>query len=298
MNSNETRTLWISIGAALLAVFLLYSHSQETKKEYINKYGNVKTIVVAAEDIAEMQTINETMLEVKERPTEFIDPSAISSPEDAVGQVAGAPIKKGEQILSNKLLAPGPNTGIALQVAPQKRAIAIPVDEIRAVSKLIRPGDRIDLMAVLETGSGNAKVREAKTILQDVAVLATGENVVNDIPRLYDGDTDPKHPSWVRLKGDTKYTTISVEVTPEEAQNLAFILATAPGSLYMSLRNPNDKYLPPTRITTMETVLGKPDLASINDSLRRPAEVRPVATPAPTPVPRVAPKPKSRWRPL
>ena len=43
MNPNETRTLWISIGAAIFAIFLLYSWSQEQKQQMRavwNRYRN------------------------------------------------------------------------------------------------------------------------------------------------------------------------------------------------------------------------------------------------------------------
>ena len=75
------------------------------------------------------------MVTQEERPVDFIQPGAIDNPDDAVGLVAAAPIKKGEQILMTKLLTPGPNTGLSLQVAPDKRAVAIPVDQVRGVWK-------------------------------------------------------------------------------------------------------------------------------------------------------------------
>ncbi len=143
--NNESRTLWISIGAGLFAAFLLYSYSQEKKADYDKKFGTMKAVVVAAKNIEEMRTIDDTMLEVVQRPGDFIEPGALQDKELAVGQVAGKAIKKGEQILDSKLLLPGPETGISLQVAPSKRAVTLPVDEVRGVAKLIRPGDRVDI---------------------------------------------------------------------------------------------------------------------------------------------------------
>ena len=108
MNSNETRTLWISIGAALLAVFLLYSYIQEKSASLTKKFGAKRRVVIAKEEIKEMQTIDETMLEIVEKPMDFVEPSAVSDPELAVGQVALAPINKNEQILENKIREPRP----------------------------------------------------------------------------------------------------------------------------------------------------------------------------------------------
>src|SRR4051812_4813619 len=96
---NQTRTLWISVGAALFAIFLLYSWSQEQKTMMAKKFGSTKRVVVASQDIAEMETVDESKLEYIEQPVDFIQPEAITEPEGAVGQVAAVPIKKGEQIL-------------------------------------------------------------------------------------------------------------------------------------------------------------------------------------------------------
>ena len=272
MNQNETKTLWISVGAGLFAVFLLYSYSQEKKAEYDKKYGLRKSIVIAKSDIAAMQTIDDTMLDIVEKPVDFIEPEAIIDPQEAVGQVAAIAIKKDEQVLSTKLLTPGPDTGIALQIAPTRRAVTIPVDEIRGVAKLIRPGDHIDIIAALDVGKGAQQRREVKTILQNVPVLATGVNIVNNIPRLLDVETNPSDPAWVRLASDSKYSSITIEVNPQEAQMLVYILSTSPGNIFLSLRNPNDVVNKRNMLTTtVERVLGKPSTARIRNRIRRPA---------------------------
>jgi len=256
--SNETRTLWISLGAGIFAAFLLYSYSQEKKAEYDKVYGAMKNVVIAKVDIAEMQTIDDTMLEVVQKPTDFLQPGATQDPEAAVGQVAASPIKKGEQILQTKLLQPGPDTGISLQVAPTKRAVTLPIDEVRGVAKLIRPGDRVDIIAAIDSGKGVNQKREVSVIMQDVVVLATGVNVVNNIPRTFEIDAGSKNVNQISLNGSTNYTTLTVETTPKEAQDLIFIQATASGSIYFTLRNPNDRAVQPRLpSSTSDSLLGR-----------------------------------------
>jgi pilus assembly protein CpaB len=241
MNNNESRTLWLSLGAGLFAAFLLYSYSQEKKAEYDRQYGASKTVVIAHVDISEMSTVEDSMLEVVQRPTDFVEPSSIQDPEVAVGQIAAVPIKKGEQILETKLLHPGPDTGIALQVAPEKRAVSVPVDDARAVSKLIRPGDRVDIYAAVDVGKGSTAHREVTLIMWDVVILATGVNVVNNIPRTIEADSTGKNAIQTNLTGDTKYGTLTIEATPKEAQDLIYLMATSPGNIFFTLRNPNEK---------------------------------------------------------
>ncbi len=287
MGSNQTGTLWISIGTALLSMFLLYSYSQEKRAEYDKRYGSKKTVVIAKEDINEMETIDISKLEVIDRPVDFIEPSALSDPEEITGQVASSPIKKGEQILQTKILRPGPFTGISRQVTPTKRAVTIPIDEMRGIAKLIRPGDRIDLIAALDVGKGNDQKREIKTILQDVVVLATGLRVVNNIPRLFELGEDQKSINRINLNGDTNFTTITIEASPKEAQSLIYLLSTAPSNLFVTLRNPNDR-IPVVGLgsATIDTVLGRPTREEIADDVRKPA--------SPPPLPQTLPKKKPR----
>ncbi|WP_415063522.1 Flp pilus assembly protein CpaB [Bdellovibrio sp.] len=279
MGSNETRNLWLSIAAGVFATFLLYSYSQEKKAEYDKRFGSTKRVVVAKEDIAEMQTIYDTMVETKELPADFIQPDSITIPDEIIGNVAAVPIRKGQMIVKNNLLTPGPDTGIALQVAPSKRAVTIPVDEVRGVAKLIRPGDRVDIFAAVDTGKGVNQRREVFTMLSDVVVLATGVSVVNNIPRMFELDSTGKNLTQIALTGDTKYTTITVEATPKEAQDLFYILSTAPGNLFFALRNPSDRTVPPRLpSSTSDSVLGKP-MVSLDGPPAAPAAAAPIAMP-------------------
>ncbi|MEI7973385.1 MAG: Flp pilus assembly protein CpaB [Bdellovibrio sp.] len=292
MNSNEGRTLWVSLGSGIFAALLLYSYSQDKKKEYDGIYGKMVNVVVARVDISEMRTIDGTMLEVVQRPADFVEPGVMNDPEIAVGQVAAVPIKKGEQILNTKLLQPGPDTGISLQVAPTKRAVSLPVDEVRGVAKLIRPGDRIDIFAAVDSGRGLQQRREVSLIMQDVVVLATGLSIRNTIPRVFELDSSGKNITQISLTGDSRYNTITVEANPKEAQDLIFLMTTNPGNIFLTLRNPSDRQAPPRMPTShSDSILGRPSISA--DSLNPgpsgdPTPSFPPAaapTPAPTPAP-------------
>src|SRR5262249_4531131 len=145
---------------------------------------------------------------------------------------------KGEQLLDSKLLLPGPETGISLQVAPSKRAVTLPIDEIHGVAKLIRPGDRVDIYAAIDNGKGLSQHREVSLLMQDVVVLATGINVVNNLPRAVEGDS-AGNKVVTPLTSDTKYNSLTIEATPKEAQDLIYIISTAPANIFFTLRNPN-----------------------------------------------------------
>ena len=238
MNKNETLTLWLSIGAAIFAVMLIYSYTQEKSAEISRQFGSQTSVLTAVRDIGEMETINDSMVQLKEFPSNFVQPNHLSSIEEAVGLVALAPLTKGEQILKTKITKPGPVTGLSLQVTPKHRALTIPIDDMRGVAKLLKPGDRIDIIAALDVKEGANQKREVKTIMQDVVILATGIKVVNELPRVLEeisGD------NFIRnLRGAVNFNSITIEAPPQDIQDLVYVLSTSPGSLFLSLRHPTD----------------------------------------------------------
>ena len=157
----------------------------------------------------------------------------------ASGYVSIVPIKKGEQVTYNKIVEPGMRTGLAPQVAPGKRAIAIPVGEVSSVSKLVKPGDRVDLIAVLDMGGGREN-RIAKTVLQDVVVLAVGRNVTGNVARTVESDIYGGKDRIKTLSEDSNFSSVTLEVEPSQAQALALVLNNADNILTLALRNNDD----------------------------------------------------------
>lgn len=258
MGPNQSRNLWISIGAGVFATFMLYSYSQEKKAEVDKQLGEKIRVVVAKDDIREMDSIFDTALEIKEKLRSEVEPDAYRDIGDLIGTVAAIPIKKGQTITKNKILEPGPETGMAIQVAPGRRAVTIPVDEARANAKLIRPGDRVDIFAVVDSGRGSDQKRQVVLYKDNVTILATGVNISNNIPRTIEKDPTGKGYIQTALTGDTKYNSLTIEVEARDAQNLILLVSTNPGSLYFVLRNPHDrKALPRLPASTAESILSE-----------------------------------------
>jgi pilus assembly protein CpaB len=138
-------------------------------------------------------------------------------------------------------LEPGPETGLAIQVSPGKRPVTIPVTPERANANLIRPGDRVDIFAVIDSGKGLSQKREVTLLSQDVTVLATGVNVQNNLPRTIEKDPTGRNLIQTTLTGDTRYSNVTLEVKAEEAQDIIFLANTNASSIILVLRNPNDR---------------------------------------------------------
>lgn len=263
----NNKALTMSLLMAVLAVFFVSSYVTSIEEEAKKKFGTEILVLTAKRDIKEMETLNETILELKLIPKRFLEPAAISyegkaedkdtirSMKALAGTVAMVPIKKGEQVTYNKLTEPSMRTGLAPQIAPGKRGVSIPVNEITGVSKLVKPGDRVDLIAVIDTGGGkDAKI--AKTILQDVIVLAVGRSVTNNVPRLIETDPFSGKERIKPLAEDSTFASVTLEVEPAQAQALAVVLGGGEASLSLSLRNSDDSDRVAAGSTTLYDVLG------------------------------------------
>lgn len=274
----NNRALTLSLVMAVMAVFFVQSYVSSIEEEAKKKFGTEVLVVVAKRDIKEMETVNETLLEFKNVPKRFLEPAAIfveKKDEDKqsqkqikslAGTIAVVPIKKGEQITFNKITEPSMKTGLSPQVAPGRRAVAIPVNEFSGVSKLVKPGDRVDLIALIDSG-GNKENRIAKTIMQDIPILSVGRYVTNNAPRIVDSDTAGKE-RVKTLNDDFSFTSVTLEVDTVQAQMLALLLSIGESSLTMTLRNNDDSERIAAPSTTLADVIGT-DLSRVRPPVVR-----------------------------
>ncbi len=139
--------------------------------------------------------------------------------------------------------------GLSTQLKSHMRAISINVGGASAVSGMVRPTDRVDVIGTFSLPS-KANPTESElvtmTILQDVSVLATGRNT-----------------AYSANQAATNYSTLTLEVSPHEAEVLIFAEQMR-GRLAVSLRNPEDmsyeKALPEVNFTHISKTL-----ESLND---------------------------------
>ena len=275
----NSKTMGLSVIMAGFAVFFVLTSVQSIEDSAKTRFGTEITVLVAREDIKEMETLVESMVEPKVVPTNFVEPSAIrfnkkvkedeadfqEEVKKLIGNVALVSIKKGEQLAWNKITEASIKTGLAPQVAPGKRAMSVLVDEISSVSKLLKPGDRVDLISVIDVGSsaGGRENKIAKTLLQDVVILAVGRNVTNNLARKVDFDPQNGRTRVKSLVDFDGYSSITIEVDPNQAQLLAAIMAGNGNRLMFTLRNNDDvdrTALAPARATD-----------ALNEGVRLPA---------------------------
>lgn len=250
----NSRAFTLSLVIAAIAVFMVQSYIEGREADFKSKYGDSRQVVVAKEDILAMDTIDDRKLQLITVPANYIMPGAFTNIEALYNSIAATSIKKGEQITTPRVLYPGEETGLSRQISEGKRAIAIQISEDQAVGKLIKPGDRVDILSMLDYGSGRIELMKVKTVLQDVYVLATGKRVTKEIPLV--GMKVDKEIKKLNLNTYNNFNTITLELTANEVQKLIFLQQTS-GKIFFSLRNNTDKTIERIGGTKLYDVLGE-----------------------------------------
>lgn len=250
----NSRAFSLSLVIAILAVFMTYSYIESVEKQYLETYGNAKPVVVAKEDIKELELIDDSKVQVINVPEKFRMPGHLKRIEEIYNTIATVPIKAGEQITAPRVTQPGARTGLAGQIALGKRAYALTVTAGQAVSKLIKPGDRIDVLALISYAPGQLEKMKVKTVLQDVLILSTGYNITNALPLV--AVARDEEIRKLNLNTYTDYNTVTLELTPADVQKLIYLI-NAGSRIHLSLRNNDDKAIQALSATQIYDVLGE-----------------------------------------
>lgn len=251
----NSRAFTFSIMIAGLAMFMVYTYMKGEEAQLKAKYGAEATAVVAKKDIAEFELLDETKVRIKTFPKNFLAPGHFSSVKEVENLYASVSILKGEQITKPRVEYPGVRTGLSRQVSLGKRAFSLQVSEPRAVGKLIKPGDRVDILGLIDYAGGRKDLLKVKTILQDVLVLATGRNITNAIPLV--GIKNAEEVKKLNLNVFQNYNTITVELDPYQAQKMILMITNVTKGIFITLRNNDDKQIVAIKGTRFFDLLGE-----------------------------------------
>jgi pilus assembly protein CpaB len=184
----------------------------------------------------------------------------IEKKEDVAGHVLGYAVAANEPVLRRDLAASA-SLGLAAKIPDGMRASAVKTNEVMNVAGFILPGSRVDVLVTLRGENNNASTTTARTVLQNVQVLATGTKM----------DPDP-------TGKPENVTVVTLLVTPEQSQTLA--LAQSQGTIQFVLRNGGDSANPETPAVDMADLTGVQNVPPVPLEPARPKRVAAVVKPS------------------
>jgi len=146
MKKKGTRALLITVGGGLI-VFLLVA-------SFLAGLQRTKPVVVAVVPLPAGARLTASSVEVKQIHVSAILPNALSDAADAVGQVITVARVPGDQIAGD-MLGDQATVGIAAQLEAGHRAVAIHVNQASGLLGILRPGDRVSVVAIVDPQSAN-----------------------------------------------------------------------------------------------------------------------------------------------
>jgi len=251
----------IGVLLALMAVFMTKAYIDqqrqqvidESKKKIASLEKNISKhevkVLIANKDIPRGAAIAAESLETIIIPDQYLQPQAVSSADRILGMVAVVAISKGEQISLSKLVQPRQLGGLAEGTPVGKRAITISVDNISALGGMIKPGDYVDVMALVpvpvQTADGKQVNQMAvMPLFQNVLVLAVGQDT-GSISAASAGKKEVERRS-------ENSPLITLALGPQEANLIAFVQEQ--GKLRLTLRSPADSQMQATQPASWETL--------------------------------------------
>ena|SRR5579872_2611349 len=235
MNRNR-----ILIGVAVAIVIgLIASHFvyNQLQRASAVKPVPVGHIVVAAQPMALGTALQPQQLRMIDWPQSDPLPGSFSSIQQCVGRALITPIAKNEPILEEKLAPKEAGAGLPAAIPEGMRGVSVRVDDVVGVSGFAVPGTMVDVLVTGQppTSAGDSVTR---TILEDVRVLAAGQQVEQD-----------------KQGKPVTVSVVTLLVTPEQADKLT--LASTQGRIHLALRNTIDtKVTNPPPIWETSLLLG------------------------------------------
>lgn len=297
---ENRRAIIISIICVLVSMLLISAYQTVREKELTSSFGEEVDVVVAdgpyfdrnkTDFIPEYTTIEPDMVTTIKVFKNYKQPLTAAKADDIVGKATFVSISQGEQITLTKLVHPDGKPVLDQQVEKKTRAVTIMVSQQSGVSRLIRPGNRVDVLIAPVYDANGTTVLEVKTLIQNAVVLATGKHIQNEVPTRVDRDlvsyieeanTKLKRKDLLggnpdglqNSRPDDNYNSVTLQLSSEDAQKLVFLTHKfGDKAVYLTLRNSTDPEVVNLGTTLLDDVLG-PN-SDYGRSKRRPAPITP-----------------------
>jgi len=276
---NRSRMFILAAVAFVMAIGVTF-FTYRALRDRLQPPEDMTQIVVAAQNVALGSRLAEADLRLAPWPRAVPLGGSFQKISDVVGRGVVVPMIPNEPVLDSKLAAVGGGAGLTAAIPEGMRAVGVKVNDVIGVAGFVLPGSRVDVV-VSGSPNKNGEVEMSKVILENVQVLAAGQNVTSDV------NGKPQNVQVVTLV-----------VTPEESQKLA--LASVDGKIQLALRNPLDLARLDPQAQHRDSLYGvstrkpepEPKPAAVKSPARRVVAAPTPAPVAPAPQPVAAPAPK------
>lgn len=184
-------------------------------------------VLVAATTVAPgtsgEQAVKDGAIVKKKIARRYVAEEAVSSFASIDGRVAATELTPGEQVTGNDFRFAS-DAGAAYSVPEGLLAVSVKDDPARGVSRMLKPGDFVAVVATFEANEGDLESALTKIVLVRARVLAVDQNLTGvtapeDEEKSSDGALLGSDAS--KATGDTM-NTVTLALTPAELEKFVF----------------------------------------------------------------------------
>lgn len=217
-----------------IASYSIYSYLASQQQEIARAKAEMGAVVVAAEPIPFGSRIEEKQLKKVLWPKANIPSGTFTDPALLIGRNVVSSVVVGEPLMEAKLAPTEAKGGIMAYLIPEgHRAMAVGVNEVVGVGGFVLPNSKVDVVLTTTPPGGT---QTSKIVLQNLNVLAVGQKL------------EEKEGKAVLVP------TVTVSITPEEAEKLA--LSSNSGPLQLLLRGTKDDKPAETKGAILPNLIG------------------------------------------
>ncbi len=271
-------------------------------------------VVVAKTYIPARTVLSEDLVTVKNMPKGAVLPESSSTLEPLIGKTTKQSIAPKEQVLASKIFRERAESGLAFVLPEGHRAVAINVNERSAAGGLIVPGDKVDVIGacivLVNNKDQNRNVAKSVYPIQGIEVLAVAQDVEGEESGSAINALQAKNPTnaLATTTRDSKSKpiakTVTLSLSPEEAQMLVMYENHPSCDIRLALRAPGDEKAVSTSVAEFDPAAnmgavapakqqGGANPGNNSQAPASPATAQTAQPPAPTPAPNNnAPKPQ------
>lgn len=165
----------------LLVVLMVYgtlTHIESSMKVAQPKPVNLTKVVVAKTDIPRGAIIQKDMLKVKEFVADSLPKGTSKDIEEFINLPTKMEIFAGDIVTTEKVYTDLRQAGFIGMIPEDCRAVTIPINNVTGIAGLLKAGDRVDIILLLNSEEGGTK---STVLMQNVLLLSVNRDAEQNL---------------------------------------------------------------------------------------------------------------------
>ena len=165
----------------LLVVLMVYgtlTHIESSMKVAQPKPINLTKVVVAKTDIPRGAIIQKDMLKVKEFVADSLPKGTAKDVAEFINLPTKIEIFAGDIVTTDKVFTDSRQAGFIGMIPEDCRAVTIPINNVTGIAGLLKAGDRVDIILLLNSDEGGTK---STVLMQNVLLLSVNRDAEQNL---------------------------------------------------------------------------------------------------------------------